>query len=229
MVNHPVLSQDRDFALQRLKQLVNQMYHQTKRQLMTQMLRYQNGIQIIHIPFSRAPEPLKFSYPSLFCSSSPVPARFLLEQAVEFAHLAGSDGETGQVGVGHADPLDQAKEGAFGVLPDHDGGGPIHYNKVWGLVEELAGVAGYPEHAGMGHHTQRAAIAHVRLKARGGCIVHTNHTLRLVDLISSTSAQDVAGAGNQCTLVTMQVHGLSKGRIHTKQAFSLSFQSVSPA
>jgi len=141
-----------------------------------------------------------------------------LKQGIELAHLARRDGVEGQVAVGHADPLDEPVQGALAVLADLVGRAPEHHHGVfWGpraeaprprAVEELGGPAGHPEHAGVRHHAQAGAVAHVCLEAHCGRVVHADDAVAGVDLGAGVRAQHVAGAGHQRTAPAVQGHAL---------------------
>lgn len=132
-----------------------------------------------------------------------------MKQAVELPHLARCDAEKSEVGVAHADSLDQPVQSSFRVLPDLVRGSPEDDHGVAvGAVQELVGPSDDPEHAGVGHHPQSRPAPYVRLVAQRRGVVHADHALCVVDLVPCLSSQDVAGAGHQCTAATVQVHAL---------------------
>lgn len=130
---------------------------------------------------------------------------------IKFAHLVWRNAEKSQVSVSHADPLDQPVERPFGVLPDlirrspEDDGGVTPQ-----VLKEIVGPSDHPEHAGVSDDPQRGPVPDIRAVPRGGGIVHANDALGLVDLISCLSAEDVAGARYQSTVVTVKAESLEK-------------------
>ena len=146
---------------------------------------------------------------------SPISPRLPVKQIVEPAHLAGCDAEAGQVAVGHADSLDQPVQRPFGFLPDLVRGSPEDDHGVAVRpAQELFGPPDHPEHAGVGHDPQRGLVPHVSLVPHRRGVVHANHALRTVDLLSRSGAQDVAGARHQRTVMTVKSHILKKKRQH---------------
>lgn len=119
-------------------------------------------------------------------------------------HLAWRDAEKRQVGVGHADSLDQSVQGSLRLLPNLIWGSPENDCRVAVcLVKELIRSPDHPEHACVGHDPQSGAVPDVRPVAQRGSIVHANHALRSVDLVSRSTTQDVAGARYQRTVLTV--------------------------
>lgn len=141
---------------------------------------------------------------------SPVQPCLRVEQVVKSAHLAGCDGEAGQFAVGH-DPLDQPEQTSVGLFPHLVGGSPEDDDGVSNrAVEELGHLPGHPEDAGVGYDPQAGAVPHVGLEPQSRGVVHADHALCAVDLRTRSCAQNVAGAGHQCTVVAMQRHVLGK-------------------
>lgn len=132
-----------------------------------------------------------------------------MEQVVESAHLAGSDGETGQLAAAH--DLDQPEQTSVGLFPDLVGGPPEDDDGVPdGVVEELGHFPGHPEDAGVGDDPQAGAVPYVGLEPQSRGVVHADHALCAVDLCPSSCAQNVAGTGHQCAVVAAQRHILEK-------------------
>lgn len=133
-----------------------------------------------------------------------------MEQVVKPAHLAGSDGETGQLAAPH-DPLDQPEQTSVGLFPDFVGGSPEDDDGVSDCaVEELGHFPGHPEDAGVGYDPQAGVVPYVGLEPQSRGVVHADHALRAVDLCASSCAQNVAGTGHQRTVVAAQRHILKK-------------------
>lgn len=133
-----------------------------------------------------------------------VSSRLSVKQIIKFAHVVGGDAEKRQVAVGHADSLDQSVQSSFSILP----------NLIWGppeddggvavcLVQELIRSSYNPEHASMRYDPQRGPVPDIGLKTQRGGVIHADHTLCVVDLVSCSTSQDVAGAGHQCTFMTV--------------------------
>lgn len=136
----------------------------------------------------------------------PVSPRLRVEQVVKPAHLAGSDGETGELAAPH-DPLDQPEQTSVGLFPDLVGGSPEDDDGVSDCaVEELGHFPGHPEDAGVGYDPQAGVVPYVGLEPQSRGVVHADHALRAVDLCASSCAQNVAGAGHQRTVVAAQRH-----------------------
>lgn len=133
-----------------------------------------------------------------------------MEQVVKSAHLAGRDGETGHFAVRH-DSLDQPEQTSVGLFPDLVGGSPEDDDGVSNCaVEELGHFPGHPEDAGVGYDPQAGAVPYVGLEPQSWGVVHADHALCVVDLCARSCAQNVAGAGHQCTVVATQRHVLEK-------------------
>lgn len=134
-----------------------------------------------------------------------------MKQIVKSAHLAGCDTETRQVAVGHADSLDQSVQRSFGLLPDLVRGPPEDDHRVAVCpVQELIRPPDHPEHTRVGYDPQRGLVPHISLVPQRGGVIHTDDTLRAVDLFSRSTTQDVAGARHQRTVVTVEGHILKR-------------------
>ena len=138
-----------------------------------------------------------------------------MKQTVKSAHLARRDAETRHVAVGHADSLDQSVQGSFGVLPNLIGRSPEDDHGVAVCVpQELVRSPHHPEHTGVSYDPQRGPIAHVGLITQSRGIIHTDHTLRTVDLFSCLTTKDVAGARHQSAVMAAQTHILGEKTQH---------------
>lgn len=77
-------------------------------------------------------------------------------------------------------------------------------------MEELRHFPGHPEDAGVGYDPQAGVVPYVGLKPQSWGVVHADHALCAVDLCTRSCAQNMAGAGHQCTVVAAQRHILEK-------------------
>lgn len=130
----------------------------------------------------------------------PVLARLTPEEVVELLHAGGRDGVGLHAGERQACPLDDAHEAALGLL-HLARGAPEDEHSFGGAVDKLLGPPQHTEHAGVGHHAEGGLVAHVRRVARGGRVVHADRALRPLDFGAQFGAQQVAGAGDNHTLV----------------------------
>lgn len=130
----------------------------------------------------------------------PVLARLTPEEVVKLLHAGGRDGVGLHVGEGQACPLDDAHEASLGLL-HLARGTPEDEHSFRGPVDKLLGPPQHTEHAGMGHHTEGGFVAHISRVARGGRIVHANCALGPLNFGAQFGAQQVAGAGDNHTLV----------------------------
>lgn len=135
---------------------------------------------------------------------SPVSPCLGVEKVVKSAHLAGCDGETGQFAVRH-DPLNQPVQTSVGLFPNLVRRSPEDDDRASDrAMEELRQFPGHPEDAGVGYDPQAGMVPYVGLEPQRGGVVHTDHTLRAVDLCARSCPQNVAGAGHQRTVVAPQ-------------------------
>lgn len=134
-----------------------------------------------------------------------------MKQIIKLAHLVWRNTEEGHVSVGHADPLDQPVECPLGVLPDlirrppEDDGGVAAQ-----VLQEVGWPSDHPKHAGVSYDPQCGPVPDIRAVPQRGGVIHANDALCLIDLISSLTAQDVAGARYQSTVVTAKAVSLEK-------------------
>lgn len=141
---------------------------------------------------------------------SPVSPCLCVEQVVKSAHLAGCDGEAGEFAIRH-DLLEQPEQTSVCLFPNLVGGSPEDDDGVSDCaVEELGHFPGHPEDAGVGYDPQAGVVPYVGLEPQSWGVVHADHALCAVNLCTRSRAQNVAGAGQQCTVVATQRHILEK-------------------
>lgn len=139
----------------------------------------------------------------------PISSCFSVKQIVKSAHLARRDTETRQVAVGHAESLDQPVQGSFRLLPNLVWGSPEDDHRVAVCAgDELIGPSDHPEHTGVSYDPQSRPVSNIRVVSHCGGVIHANDTLSMVNLLSCSTTQDVAGTRHQCTVMTVQVHSL---------------------
>lgn len=132
-----------------------------------------------------------------------------MEQIVKSAHLARCNAETRQVAVGHAESLDQPEQGSFGLLPNLVWRSPEdHYRVAVCAGDKLIGSSDHPEHTGVCYDPQSRSVSNIRAVSQRGGVIHANNTLCMVDLLSCSTTQDMAGARDQRAVLTVQVHSL---------------------
>lgn len=132
---------------------------------------------------------------------------------IKFSHPVGCDAKKGNVAVGHADSLDQSVQCSFSILlnliwrsPEDDCKIPV------GLSQVLIRPSDHPEDASVGYNPKGGPVSNISLVPQSGSVVHTNHTLHTVNLLSCPTRQDVAGAGHQRTVSTVQIQTLGKNK-----------------
>lgn len=127
-----------------------------------------------------------------------------MKQSIKSAHLTRGDAETRQVTVGHADSVDQSVQGSLGILPNLIWGSPEDDDRIAvTAVKELVRPSDHPEHTGVGYDPQRGPIPYVGVVPLCRGVVHANHTLCTIDLVSCAAPQDMAGARHQRTAMTV--------------------------
>lgn len=155
----------------------------------------------------------------------PVLARLTPEEVVELLHAGGRDGVGLHVGERQACPLDDAHQAALRLL--HLARGPPEdEHGLGGPVDKLLGPPQHPEYAGVGHHPKGGFVAYISRVARGGCVVHADGALRSLNIGAQFGAQQVAGAGDNHTLVAPGRQGLGE---EDKPTLSQSFSAQSCA
>lgn len=134
-----------------------------------------------------------------------------MKQIIKFSHPVGCDAKKGNVAVGHADSLDQSVQRSFSILLDLIWRSPENDCKIpVGLSQVLVRPSDHPEDAGVGYYPKGGPISDICLVPESGSVVHTNHTLHTINLLSRPTRQDVAGAGHQRTVPTVQIQTLGE-------------------
>lgn len=130
----------------------------------------------------------------------PVLARLTPEEVVKLLHAGGRDGIGLHVREHEARPLDDAQEAALGLL-HLVWGSPEDEHRLRGPVDKFLGLPQHTEYTGMGHYAEGGFVSDVSRVARGGSIVHADGALSPLNLRAQFGAQQVAGAGDDHTLV----------------------------
>lgn len=144
---------------------------------------------------------------------SPVFARLLLKELVKLQHLLPGDDVNPQFGQHLIHQPQVVVHEALPVAPHVVAGAPEDEHGVLAGVEQLVAAAQHPLHAGVSDDTQRGAVAHVPDVTSGGRgVVHTDDALGPVDLTATSTANQVARAGDQGAGTTVHPERLTEAR-----------------
>lgn len=151
----------------------------------------------------------------------PVLSRFILEHLVAVLNLLTGQSVHPHVWVFLCYFQENVEDLSFPILSHFVIGTPKNIRGVCGLVEVVELVLHQQRNASVRHNAQAGETPHIFLVPSRGRVVHPDHTLELVYLLSEARAEHLARARDQSTLAA--VHG-QELRKHTSGRLSLSDQ-----
>lgn len=123
---------------------------------------------------------------------SPVLARLFLEELVELQHLLPRDDVDSEFGQHLVHQPQVVVHQALPVTSHVVAGTPKDEHCVLAGVEQLVATAQDPLHAGVSDDAQGGAAADITgVTPGGGCVVHADDALGLVDLFASSASDEV--------------------------------------
>ena len=163
----------------------------------------------------------------------PVHAGLILEELVKAQHLAPGHHVHLKAGQQPVLPPQAVEHGALPVPPHAAARPPEDEHRVLAVVEQLLPAPQQPLQAGVRHHSQGGAPAHVPLEAGAGGVVHADDARGSVDLLPPLAARQPARADDQRAGAAVHLQGLAGGwggsrvkGLKVKGGLSLSLQQV---